>query len=108
MPTVWVRGDPKRRTRFHRSPECRQLRKGPAKGEHYELIAIDLAELDVRPCRTCYPDAPKIKIYKRFCHTCNSNYACPHNGGVPVTVRDGRQCWVWPDTNQMPYYRKTA
>ena len=108
MPTVWIRNDPKRRTRFHRIPDCKQLKKKPAIGEHYPLIAVDLDEVHVRPCKTCYPDAPRVKIIKRYCTRCRSRTACKHNGGILITDRIGRQLWVWPDTNQMPLYRKSA
>ena len=107
MPTVWVRDDPKRRARFHREPTCKQLLKKPSRGEHNELLALDLNEVDVRPCRTCYPDAPALKIRKVRCPACDTRYACPHNGGVLIIDRRGRQFWVWPDTNQMPGYRRT-
>jgi hypothetical protein len=105
MPTVWVRNSPKHRNRFHKSPDCRQLRKGPQAGPGYELISMDLAEVGYRPCHTCYPDAPWVKIRKTRCPECDTKYACPHNGGVLVIDRGGRKLWVWPDTNQMPYYR---
>jgi hypothetical protein len=108
MRTVWVRDDPKRRTRFHRSPDCRQLRKGPPRGESRPLVAVDLDEVRVRPCKTCYPDAPRIKIRKVYCPECDTKHACPHNGGVVVVDRAGRHFWVWPDANQMPYYRRSA
>jgi hypothetical protein len=105
MPTVWMREDPKYKTRFHRTPYCRQLRKKPARGTQHELIEVDLAEIAIRPCQTCYPDAPRVKILKTYCAICESRYACEHNGGVLIRDRGGRRYWVWPDTNQMPLYR---
>ena len=106
MPTVWMRVDPLRRTRFHRSPECRQLRKGPARGPGLELVSLELSEAGVRPCKTCYPDAPRIKIRKVYCRECESKMPCAHNGGVLITRRGhGEPQHVWPDSNQMPYYR---
>lgn len=105
VPTVWVRDDALRRTRFHRSPDCRQLTKPPSRGEHSELLAIDLGEVGRRPCGTCYPDAPRIKIWKSYCWVCESKHPCRHNGGVLITDRGGRRFWVWSDTNQMPLYR---
>ncbi len=108
MPTVWMRQDPKHRTRFHRHPECSQLRKGPARGDGHELISVDLENVFVRPCRTCYPDAPRVKTRHPYCYTCESPYACEHNGGVQITDRAGRRFYVWPDTNQMPLYRRSA
>jgi len=107
MPTVvWVREDPKFRTRFHRVPDCRQLTKKPSRGLHHDLAQVDLELVHVRPCRTCFPDAPHLVIRKRYCPVCDTKHACSHNGGVLITDRRGRSFWVWPDTNQMPYYRK--
>jgi len=108
MPTVWMRRDPKHRTRFHRHPDCYQLTKGPARGEGLQLIAVDLNEVYVRPCKSCYPDAPRIPVRHPYCHDCRSPYPCRHNGGVQVTSRHGHTRWVWPDTNQMPLYRRSA
>jgi hypothetical protein len=108
MPTVWMRRDPKRRTRFHRSPDCRQLTKGPARGDGHELIAVDLEDVHVRPCHSCYPDAPRIKVRHPYCYTCGTAHACEHNGGVLIRDRAGRRFYVWPDTNQMPLYRRSA
>ena len=108
MPTVWVRHDPKYRTRFHRSPDCRQLTKKPARGEGLPLLALDLENVFVRPCKTCYPDVPRIKMRHPYCYTCESPYACEHNGGIQITDRGGRRYYVWPDTNQMPFYRTSA
>jgi hypothetical protein len=107
VPTVWFRDDTLYRGRFHRSPDCRQLRKKPSRGEHSELIAVDLNEIDRRPCGTCYPDAPRIKIRKAYCQTCQSKMPCVHNGGVLITNRAGRRSWVWPDSNKMPLYRSS-
>lgn len=106
MPAVWIREDPKLRTRFHRRPDCRQLTKKPSRGEHHDLVQADLEAVHVRPCRTCYPDAPHLAIRKRYCPICDTKHACAHNGGVAIKDRRGRRFWVWPDTNQMPYYRK--
>ena len=106
VPAVWMRADPKRRTRFHRRPDCKQLKKPPARGEHLPLVAVDLENVYVRPCRTCYPDAPHIKVLRRYCSICHSPYACEHNGGIQIVDRGGRHYWVWPDSNQMPFYRR--
>lgn len=108
MPTVWMRRDPSHRTRFHRHPGCFQLTKGPARGDGHELVAVDLNEVFVRPCKTCYPDAPRTEVRHPWCHICHTPNACEHNGGVQITDRGGRRFWVWPDTNQMPFYRTTA
>lgn len=108
MPTVWIRDDPKHLRRFHRVSDCRQLRKGPARGKPHRLLAVDLSEVGVRPCKTCYPDAPRISIRKAYCPVCDTKFACPHNGGIQIIDRAGRHFWVWPDTNQMPLYRRSA
>jgi len=108
MPTVWMRRDPSFRTRFHRTKDCFQLTKGPARGPGLELVEVDISEVFVRPCKTCYPDAPRLNLRHPYCHICDSPYACEHNGGVLVTSRHGHRRWLWPDTNQMPYYRSTA
>lgn len=105
---VWMRDRPKRDQRFHRTKDCRQLRKGPSRGEPCPLIQVDLEECDQRPCATCYPDLPRLRIRKDYCYRCGSRNACEHNGGVRVISRDGRRKWVWPDSPQMPYYRRTA
>src|SRR5215831_4141023 len=101
MITVWMRVDPVRRaTRFHRTPDCRQLQKKPACGSPRELIEIDVSEVEVRPCGTCYPDAPRMAYLKRWCTICESRHPCEHNGGVLVIDRGNRRFWVWPDANQ--------
>ena len=106
MPTVWMREHPKHRTRFHRHPDCYQLTKPPSRGEPHPLIAVDLEDVTARPCAKCYPDAPRIKVRRAWCYTCESRYACQHNGGVLIIDRAGRRYWVWPDTNSMPLYRQ--
>ena len=107
MVTVWMRDDQfGRRTRFHRVPTCRQLQKRPSRGEKNDLIQVDLKDAGVRPCLTCYPDAPRYNLLKRWCEVCGTRNACEHNGGVLITDRRGRRFWVWPDTNQMPFYRR--
>lgn len=100
---------------FHRVEDCAQLRKRPARGSARPLVARDLSELNfLRPCKNCYPDAPRVKVVRRFCPQCNVSKVrpCAHNGGVRVTsaystsyvglLRDPgdevvRSFWVWPD-----------
>ena len=106
MPVVWVKKHPKHRVRFHRSPSCHQLVKKVARGEGHPVIAVDLDEVGYRPCRTCYPDSPRIDIRRPYCPTCDSRYACEHNGGIQIITRAGRKYWVWPDTYSMPFYRR--
>ena len=106
MLMVWMRRSKLRQTRFHKHPDCRQLRKGPSRGTTNPLVQVPIDEADARPCRTCYPDAPKIIVFKRYCPICDSKWPCEHNGGVRVIRRHGEPQWVWPDSNQMPYFRK--
>lgn len=108
MPTVWMRSDPKHRTRFHRSPDCFQLRKGPARGDGNDLLAVDLENVFVRPCQSCYPDAPRVKMRHPYCFICETPNACEHNGGILIRDRAGRRYYTWPDSNLMPLYRRTA
>ena len=109
MPVVWMRTSEKHRTRFHRTPDCTHLTRPPSRGEHQPLIAVDLEDVGVRPCRICYPDAPRIEIKKVWCSTCKSKRPCRHNGGVRVVRRGhGLPQYVWPDTNQMPFYRNPS
>lgn len=100
---------------FHRSPDCVQLQKRPARGTAKPIEEIDLADLNFKhPCLVCFPDAPRAKVVRRFCPKCNKGkpYPCAHNGGVRVTIayktsyvgllRDPgdevmRHAWVWPD-----------
>lgn len=60
---------------------------------------------DFKLCSTCFPDAPSLKILKRYCATCRTNRPCAHNGGVRVeqTLDNAfatytRHRWVWPDS----------
>lgn len=108
MTMVWIRADPYHETRFHRTTTCRQLRKRPASGEPRPLLEVDIHDVDVRPCLTCYPDAPRLKLTKRYCEVCDSKSPCQHNGGIKVTGRAGHRIWVWPDSPSMPYYRRTS
>jgi|SRR5262245_4291804 len=109
MPMVWMRKNEHHKTRFHRSSTCRQLRKRPSRGEPHDLIEVDLDEVDVRPCLTCYPDAPRYDLLKRYCQICDSRHPCEHNGGVAISRRGhGYSFYVWPDANSMPYYRRQA
>ena len=100
MPTVYVKADYLHRTRFHRDPGCRDLRKASARGgAGNPLIAVDLEDVQARPCLRCYPDAPHVSIVKAYCVVCDSKHACEHNGGVQIIDRGGRKYWMWPDNN---------
>jgi len=108
MPTVWLRDDPRKMTRFHRRPDCSELTKKPSCGAHYPLLERDLDDVWVRPCLRCYPNAPRYNIRKLYCPICESRWPCQHNGGVLITRSHGESLWVWPDSNQMPLWRKQA
>lgn len=89
MPTVYVRGSERVKRRFHRTEDCKQLRKKPARGEPLELQEVDLDDLRFKtPCRDCYPDTPRARSVHLRCSICHPRkdyiYPCPHNGGVPV------------------------
>ena len=86
MTTVWVKSD-LLRSRFHRTPDCCQLVKTPARGTPHQVAEMDLREIPgVLPCKTCYPDVPRVGVARRYCRQCNKGSArpCAHNGGVPV------------------------
>lgn len=108
MVMVWVRDGRVRSARFHRSPDCRNLRKRPARGTVNVLLALDLDEVLIRPCLTCYPDAPRIKMTKRYCLIHDSPMPCEHNGGVLVPMSDGRSRHVWPDSNTYLRHRRLS
>jgi hypothetical protein len=67
---------------------------------------VDLSEVYVRPCQICYPDAPRTEVLHTYCPVCDSRHPCEHNGAVLVTTSFWQRRWVWPDCNQMPYYRE--
>lgn len=107
MVMVWKRYDcPGHGARFHKSPDCRQLTKKPARGEPHRLISMELDEVENQPCRTCYPDVPRLKILRRYCRVCESDSACEHNGGIYVRTIDGERIWAWPDSPRMALFRK--
>lgn len=104
MPTVFYKdGNPV----FHKTETCIQLIKKPSRGAAHEVLSTDLADLfGVRPCLACYPDAPRVKIHRKHCPTCNKVRieACPHNGGVHVIIQFktkrkvvNKPFYVWPD-----------
>ena len=66
---------------------------------------MDLEDVQTKPCRYCYPDAPHLQIHKAYCPICDSKQACEHNGGIFVRDRAGRRWWVWPDQNSLRWYR---
>jgi len=92
---VWVTNDePLAHTTFHRSGSCRKLRAGiVSTGNVREPKEVDFdPERHRRPCRACFPSAPRPDIEnrsKRFRCACTSRARltpCEHNGGVLVEI----------------------
>lgn len=104
MPTVYLR-QTKQTTlqKFHKTEDCPKLQKRPARGTAHPLVAMDLRDVPhPNPCYTCYPDAPRTKVLRRYCHVCDLGFAkpCPHNGGVKVLTpyqSSYRTQHVWPE-----------
>jgi hypothetical protein len=103
---------------FHSEVTCPRIRMGQAsKHSSAPAHAVPISSIDgLSPCRSCYPDAPRIKFLKRRCKECGSARPCAHNGGVrvlvPAVYRRGsallpagtviyRRRWVWPDVAWM-------
>lgn len=72
------------RPRFHKNRECFQLTKSGSVAAEVNLDEIGRAQ----PCRTCYPDAPRLASAHRWCRECNKQKIrpCQHNGGVLVPL----------------------
>lgn len=98
----------------YRTPEGRRFHKNLECPSAVGAEPVELAGLRIRPCGRCYPDVPRSKVVRRYCHTCDLGRVlpCEHNGGVKVTytfqtnyvslLRDPgdevtRSAWVWPD-----------
>ena len=103
---------------FHSEASCARIRMGQrSKHSSAPVHAVPISSIDgLSPCRSCYPDAPRIKFFKRRCKECGSARPCAHNGGVyvrvPAVYRRGsalmkpgtviyRRRWVWPDVAWM-------
>ncbi len=115
MAHVYVTDSNPYRQKFHRSEDCTQLTKRPAKGVPQEIRQIDIQDVgDALPCLRCYPDAPRAKSLHKYCHTCDTGMIrpCAHNGGVKVLMTRTRRVqtllqepgeqyvqerWVWPE-----------
>ena len=99
---------------FHARQECRRIKAGQhAKQSTATLYSMELKDVDgLAPCRSCYPDAPRIITYKPYCDECRTARPCAHNGGVlcliPRVWRQGSALlkpgevtysrrWVWPE-----------
>lgn len=75
--------------KFHSTRDCWQLTKTPHVGDHREVDEIDLEDIAYPlPCRTCYPDAPRLESVHRYCRVCDTGKVnpCEHNGGVKVMM----------------------
>lgn len=90
---VYATGYP--RGHFHTTPTCDRLRAGQAgRKSTRQVVGLTPDQLERRtPCRRCYPDAPRVKVWMPYCSTCETARPCPHNGGVeariPCTYVDG-------------------
>jgi len=75
-----------RNVHVHRTPDCREL-TGNKHGTRKEVREVPLSDLSgPSPCRRCWPDAPRVKIWRPRCVECGQKRVlpCPHNGGVLV------------------------
>lgn len=80
--------------KFHSNPDCLALRVNKTKIERSGNVVhpTELEELPLslrKPCRRCYPDAPKIlEVNRQRCTICKQRnpLPCAHNGGVKVRV----------------------
>lgn len=110
MPLVYRTGTDAKRHKFHRSPDCWQLKKRANPGRSKAPVQeVDLDDLpQAVPCRSCYPDAPHPVTAHRYCYLCESARACRHNGGVKITAtRVHRRDTLWAnkgDTYQASRY----
>lgn len=108
---VWVSAQGRH---FHATKDCWRVRAGQhAKSSTAPLRSLELKDLEgFSPCRTCYPDTPRVTTFHRFCSEHGSARPCVHNGGVyvliPRTWRRGsalnqpgdvtyRKAYVWPE-----------
>ncbi len=107
---VYVADTNATRRKFHRSRDCRGLRRG-----EQTILEIDLNDRGVElPCLMCFPDAPRADSAHRYCYQCDTGKIrpCAHNGGVKVfmtrTHRKGsiyrdkgevftQERYVWPE-----------
>lgn len=114
---VYIRDGVPRTRRFHRTKDCYQLLKYPARGSTRPLLEYETPDLPLaKPCKVCFPDYPSQNVVHRHCHICSPDgrvFPCAHNGGVQVVktrihtnsksyVRPGPEeqtfrHWVWPD-----------
>lgn len=108
---------------FHAAETCRWISLGQkARNSSAPTHAVQISSISgLSPCRSCYPDAPRIKFTKRRCKECGSARPCAHNGGIlvkiPVVWRKGsalipkgaityRKRYVWPDVAHL--YERVA
>jgi hypothetical protein len=102
---VWWSGDA--HARVHETPSCRILKSYHQK-RPLKLVGLDAISTPLF-CRTCFPDAPRIKKIPHLpCDICSPNRAkpCEHNGGVLVVIKrhdsyptsSNYTRYVWPET----------
>lgn len=111
MPSVFVSAHGEH---FHAVKDCQWITLGQkAQRSSAPVHAVPISSISgLSPCKSCYPDTPRIKFFKRRCKECKSARPCAHNGGVlvkiPVVWRRGsalipkgaitfRRKYVWPD-----------
>lgn len=84
--SIYVVGE--RGKHFHRIPDCWRIKAGQTGGSSHPVREVTLGDLTPRqaPCRSCYPDSPRLKIHTPYCHACETRQPCPHNGGVLVKI----------------------
>lgn len=74
--------------RFHRTDSCWRIRAGQVGKAQYRVRKIGPREFTPRhtPCRSCFPDAPRVRVRTPYCYACESAKPCAHNGGVMVKI----------------------
>jgi hypothetical protein len=87
----------------HDRPDCPALQRGQRFKKRPKQIKIrDLTTIRApKPCKVCWPDAPRLKVRHHQCTECRFRrpMPCKHNGGVLVTLDENsaRSAWVWPE-----------
>jgi hypothetical protein len=113
---VWTTGA--RHSHVHATKDCLGMRTA-AHRNNTELVEVPLAQvLWATPCKRCWPEAPRLRVWHPICRTCRQSrpLPCPHNGAVLVNQpRRGQWTgkfgdseydptsvtyvhrWVWPE-----------
>lgn len=79
-----------RNVHVHAREDCRGLVLGQRHGRAYDVCEVPLSEVELpEPCLWCFPDAPRVKVWRPLCVECGQKRVlpCPHNGGVLVISR---------------------